>query len=385
MKPLAADMASNAAESRTRRVSQMYNHAEDVSKEAAMKYCANFIGGSWATLDQQHFDIQVIPRGMINRIFLCENKSEDNGVPNEPKKVVLRLYGGKTLIPEKLWRNGGVMEDVMVTHTMSSLGLGPKLLGVFPGGRLEQYVEGRMFSDEDFQSPEMETLFARKLARMHAIKMPFSRKHRDTLDMVAAMMTDWLDGSKSEFEKMNADAAQKGDNNVILQLDMLEELEWLKSLKPRIKTRQVLSHGDMNRTNCLVVDETDLMLIDYEFSNYGLRGGDIGSHFNARLKKIAKFNDGFKSDLGYPTENERRHFIRSYNEEMRRLNAYDLDESENGLDNEDNMLAEAEYMVLASIILLLMMLITNFKGKLDAGFSVHVSITLIDRSDLESI
>ncbi|KAI1299619.1 Choline kinase alpha [Halotydeus destructor] len=347
-------MAGEAAETKTRRFSDMYSHDGDITKTEALKYCSNFLGGSWETLAEEKFEMQVIPCGFVNRIFICENKGNDDSVADEPKKVVLRLYGGKALDSQRS-STDNKLDEILVYYAMSNLGLGPKLYGVFPGGRLEQYLECRMFNDADFQNPEMETLFARKLARMHVVKMPFSKVTGDQLDTVVDMGSAWSEHGKADLEAFDAGADNEVYKKYVLELDVLEEIDWLKSLKPKIKTRQVLLHGDMNRANALIIEKNQdsldkLILIDYEFTKYGPRGVDIGSHFYNRLIDVANAHNLFKSNIDYPTETERRHFIRSYNEEMKSLNIYDLDKSENGLDNEDNMLAEAEFWVLGMFL-----------------------------------
>ncbi|KAI1299612.1 Choline kinase alpha [Halotydeus destructor] len=363
---------AEAAETKLRRMSQIYNHEKDISKEEALEFCANFVGGSWENLSQGDFEMQVLRRGMINRIFVCENKCVDDGNLDEPKKVILRLYGGKVLHVDHIWRNGGVMEEVLVSHVMSYLKLGPRLLGVFPGGRLEQYLESRPFGHKDFLAPKMEALFARNLARMHAIKMPFAKKQRDVLDRAETMLPDWLERGKAELEALVLGSEYEQLKTTVLDFDLSKEFDWLRSLRPRIKSRQVLSHGDMNPANCLVVEKAasdceKLILIDYEFSNYGPRGYDIGAHFYNRLMELIETKDGSISYLEYPTEDERRHFIRAYNDEMNNINAYDLDVSENGVDNEDNMLTEAEFWILGLTLFFRMIITANLRTTYERG------------------
>lgn len=77
----------------------------------------------------------------------------------------------------------------------------------------------------------------------------------------------------------------------------------------------------------------------------------------------------------YPDEDERRHFIRSYNNEIKRMGVYELDESESGPDNEDNMLMEAEYFVLLFNLWFALTIVDdrNRKGGLSKLFHVEAS------------
>ncbi|KAI1299665.1 Choline/ethanolamine kinase [Halotydeus destructor] len=381
-------MADATEETKTRSLSEMDDHASDMTKEDALKLCSNFYRRFLGEAMSRRF--QHARGGFVNRIFLCENQGGDNSIPDEPKKVILRLYGGKICEVDHVRRTGGVMEEVLVFYTVSNLGLGPKLLGVFPGGRLEQYVESRTFSDADFLSPEMETLFARKLARMHVIKMPFSKQQNDVLDRAELMLPEWLECGRPGLEAL--DAGSQGDlKQLFLDWDLSDEFDWLKSLRSRIKGRQVLAHGDMNRLNCLVIDNAEskldkLLLIDYEYTNYGPRGFDIGSHFYNRLLDLTNYKTGCRSTIEYPTEEEMKHFIRAYNDEIKNMGAYELDESENGLDNEDVMMIEAEFWALCYLIHSHMAMVTSYiKARLgeDEGSMILLAITTFQKPYFE--
>ena len=82
----------------------------------------------------------------------------------------------------------------------------------------------------------------------------------------------------------------------------------------------------------------------------------------------------FQSGLDYPNEDERRHVIRAYNNEIKTMGVYELDESENGLDNEYNMLIEAEYYVLLFTLFFALTLVDdrNKKGGMSALFNISV-------------
>ena len=73
--------------------------------------------------------------GLCNRIYVCENLSDDH-----PSKVLIKLYGGKLIGPDVPYRTLTEAGEVLVCYTMGELGLGPKLFGVFKGGRIEEYI-----------------------------------------------------------------------------------------------------------------------------------------------------------------------------------------------------------------------------------------------------
>lgn len=52
----------------------------------------------------------------------------------EPSQVLLRMYG------QLLDKNDTKITDSVITMLLSERNLGPKLYGIFPGGRLEEYI-----------------------------------------------------------------------------------------------------------------------------------------------------------------------------------------------------------------------------------------------------
>lgn len=225
--------------------------------------------------------------GFVNRIFICERTSRDDGpleldaIRNSegksPTKALLRLYGGKLIDSDSVFRNGGEAEEVLVFHAMSQLGYGPRLYGVFAGGRVEEFIDCRLYSNEDFDSPDMEAAFARHLARMHVLKLPLTRRNGGPPSKIEAMLPNYVEVDREEIKNIEANASQAENKVKALNYDLVKEFDWLKSIRHRIKTRMVLVHGDMNRANCLVRNDRQsaiekVVLIDYEFACYGDRG-----------------------------------------------------------------------------------------------------------------
>lgn len=57
----------------------------------------------------------------------------------EPSQVLLRMYG------QLLDKNDPKITDSVITMLLSERNLGPKLYGIFPGGRLEEYIPVSIF------------------------------------------------------------------------------------------------------------------------------------------------------------------------------------------------------------------------------------------------
>ena len=76
-------------------------------------------------------------------MFYCSLPSQVKPKGREPSEVLLRIFG-KALkehdtASAESYLTGLVIESVIFT-LLSERKLGPKLMGVFPGGRLEEYI-----------------------------------------------------------------------------------------------------------------------------------------------------------------------------------------------------------------------------------------------------
>ena len=53
--------------------------------------------------------------------------------------------------------------------------LGPRLFGVFPGGRLEEFIPGHPLTTREMRSPEFSTHVARNVALVHSLEVPVGK------------------------------------------------------------------------------------------------------------------------------------------------------------------------------------------------------------------
>lgn len=85
----------------------------------------------------------------------------------EPKEVLIRVYGqthGEGAL-EAL-----ITESVIFT-LLSERGLGPKLHGIFPGGRIEQYIKARPLLTKELADPKLSIQIAQKMATIHCMEV----------------------------------------------------------------------------------------------------------------------------------------------------------------------------------------------------------------------
>ena len=369
----------------------MFNHAGDLSKTEAIKILSDHLGGSWDNLTEGDLDMSILQGGFVNRLFICENKMlVSNASKSEPSKVLLRLMGGKIL------DNKYAKDNILATHgevveslhyvLMSQANLGPKIYGVFSGGRIEEFIPSRILSDTDLGNPKITGAFARKLARIHNMSPPIVKKPKDMFGLIEAIrsdnLTDFMEKTRNTEVPKGLEAAAK----LWLEFDLSAFVDWMIETFPTIKTRVVFSHNDMNRANCIIREgpgtetmaEVDkVILIDYEFCCYIWRGSDIGQHFHNRTIDVTKFTKSamegetdsgkvnYQSDLKYPTEEERRYFIQEYVDEVKKLGTYQIDPE---LESVESMLIEAEFFGLLWNLLLCMWIVRDHSKWVDKGF-----------------
>ena len=84
--------------------------------------------------------MSIFSGGLSNYLYLCalpEDWATENG---EPRKVLLRLYGEILLNNTEF-----LVNDSVIFALLSERQIGPKLFGVFQGGRVEEYIKVRYF------------------------------------------------------------------------------------------------------------------------------------------------------------------------------------------------------------------------------------------------
>ncbi|PWA24883.1 hypothetical protein CCH79_00010149, partial [Gambusia affinis] len=215
-----------------------------------------------------------------------------------------------------------VLESVMFA-ILAERELGPKLYGIFPQGRLEQYVPSRKLDTCELSDPSISTEVAQKMARFHGMRMPFNKEPK------------WLFGTMEKYlsQVMRLNFTRESHLrrfNSMLAYNLPQEMETLKLLLESTHSPVVFCHNDCQEGNILLLkgrhssDKQKLMLIDFEYSSYNYRGFDIGNHFCEWMYDYTcEEFPFFKVDTqNYPSKAQQLHFIEGY-----------LRESDQGFDN----------------------------------------------------
>lgn len=267
-----------------------------------------------------------------------------------PSKVILRHYGGNVFdlqnsLAENNFIKNSETEEVMIFFEQSERGQGPKLYGVFPGGRIEEYVENHTLTPEEAQTPAMMKDLAINYARFHSLQLPFPHDKIQRLAKTVGPRPDKQEEDPATMAALfqhPAIASLGIDFQKLALFDYKGEFTWLFTLIHVVPSREAFITFDTNFLNVLVRDKQSdgqlrSVLVDYEMAIYAFRGLDLGGHFvNTLIKwdgKVTK-NSGHK----FPSEEKRKQFVEYYMEENAKLAAYTLDER----DTVDHVMMEAD-------------------------------------------
>ncbi|XP_061139017.1 choline kinase alpha isoform X1 [Syngnathus typhle] len=290
----------------------------------AYLWCKEFLNGAWKTLAEDDFEISIIRGGLSNKLFLCSLPESVDTIGDEPRSILLRLYGailqmscnkGESQQSNKENHFQGaeamVLESVMFA-ILAERELGPKLYGIFPQGRLEQYMPSRKLETCELSDPSISAEVAEKMAKFHGMRMPFNKEPK------------WLFGTMDKYlsQVMRLNFTRESHLrrfNRLLGYNLLQEMDSLKSLLESTHSPVVFCHNDCQEGNILLLnhhqsDKQKLMLIDFEYSSYNYRGFDIGNHF---CEWMYDYNcDEFPffkvNAQAYPSKAQQLHFIENY-------------------------------------------------------------------------
>ncbi|XP_069480195.1 choline kinase alpha-like [Ambystoma mexicanum] len=329
------------------------------TRHKAFTWCREFLPGAWRGLSEECFCISSIRGGLSNVLYLCSLPETEKTVADEPRCVLLRLYGailqmscnkGETKQAQKenffQGAEAMVMESVMFA-ILAERSLGPKLYGIFPQGRLEQFIPSRKLETEELSLPELSAEIAEKMARFHGMRMPFNKEPKWLFGTMEKYLNQVL---KIKFTR----ESQVRKLNRLLSYNLPLEMDNVRSLLSSTSSPVVFCHNDCQEGNILLLEGREhsekqkLMLIDFEYSSYNYRGFDIGNHFcewmyDYTYEKFPFFKANFAK---YPSKKQQIHFFTNYLAEFQ--HGFENISNEEKSRIESEMLIEVNRFALAS-------------------------------------
>ncbi|XP_075988940.1 choline/ethanolamine kinase isoform X2 [Anticarsia gemmatalis] len=394
---------------------------EEEMREVAGRICRNYLHGAWKTIDPADMYFSRISGGLSNFLYMVglpedpsklgayrhRESSPDEELElgkktmrstsftlEEPKKVLLRIYGQ---VHGERAMDAIVTESVIFT-LLSERRLGPRLHGVFSGGRIEEYIPARPLLTKELADPSISMKIAEKMAAIHSMEVPLSKDP----DWLWKTCYKWLKTVKEE--RLSAVKGKNEEEQRIIKqmksVDFDKELEWLKKFLATVDSPVVFCHNDMQEGNILLFDDsvsggqtdsdtyssyvqtydTDsskdigeddantsdsilsrisdsgeprMVLIDFEYCAYNYRGFDIANHFQEWAYDYSNPQHPFyyENTDDMPNLEQKEIFIKEYLKHYQQNTSEDKACAAPGLEAVNQLLGEVEAFALASHLL----------------------------------
>lgn len=209
------------------------------------------------------------------------------------RKVLVRIYGeGVDVFFNR-------EDEIRTFEYMSKNGQGPRLLGRFSNGRIEEFIRARTLSASDLCDPEISALIAAKLREFHELYMPGPKNVT-----LWNRLRDWLSTAKRLCPP-----EQAKEFRLCALGEEISELERKLSTNQRIG----FCHNDLQYGNIMIDEETrSITLIDYEYASYNPVAFDIANHFSEMAADYHTETPHILNYSKYPDLEERQRFVRRY-------------------------------------------------------------------------
>ncbi|XP_050385531.1 probable choline kinase 2 isoform X1 [Argentina anserina] len=237
--------------------------------------------------------LQVIPLkgAMTNEVFQIKWPTSTGEVS---RKVLVRIYGeGVEVFFDR-------DNEIRTFEYMSKNGQGPRLLGRFPNGRIEEFIHARTLSASDLRDPDISALIAAKLKEFHDLEMPGPK------DVILwGRLRNWLNTAKRLCSPEEANE---------FQLDSIQEEISVLEKELSVPNQQIgFCHNDLQYGNIMIEEESKaITIIDYEYASYNPIAFDIANHF---CEMAADYHTDAPHILNYnkyPGLEERKRFVHLY-------------------------------------------------------------------------
>ncbi|KAL5227900.1 hypothetical protein ABZP36_016165 [Zizania latifolia] len=262
------------------------------------------LASSWADVaDCRALQVVPLKGAMTNEVYQVRwlndgpsagGAEADAVKEREVRKVLVRIYGdGVELFFDR--------EDEMRTfECMSRHGQGPRLLGRFPNGRVEEFIHARTLSAVDLRDPEISALVASKLREFHSLDMPGPKSV-----LIWDRLKNWL---KSARNLCSSDEAKE------FRLGSLEsEIDALEKGFSEDYHGIGFCHNDLQYGNIMIDEETNMLtMIDYEYASFNPVAYDIANHFCEMAADYHSEKPHILDYSKYPDIDEQKRFVKTY-------------------------------------------------------------------------
>ncbi|GAB2215444.1 hypothetical protein Droror1_Dr00019829 [Drosera rotundifolia] len=256
------------------------------------------IAAQWGDEVEDPKALQVIQLkgAMTNEVYQIKwaRKPNSCNTNTSHKKVLVRIYGeGVEVFFDR-------EDEIRTFEFLSRHGQGPRLLGRFENGRVEEFIRARTLSAADLHDPDVSTRIAIKLKEFNDLAMPGSKNV-----MLWDRLRNWLSTARRLRPQEEARA---------FRLDDLDQ-EILELEKKISGDQQVVGfcHNDLQYGNIMMDENTrSITIIDYEYASYNPVAYDMANHFCEMAADYHSDTPHILDFSKYPGSEERKRFLRAY-------------------------------------------------------------------------
>nr|ACG40618.1 choline/ethanolamine kinase [Zea mays] len=260
------------------------------------------LAAAWADVaDCRALEVVPLKGAMTNEVYQARwltagpaGQKEEPRAEREVRKVLVRIYGdGVDLFFDR-------EDEVRTFECMSRHGQGPRLLGRFPNGRVEEFIHARTLSAADLRDPEISALVASKLREFHNLDMPGPKSV-----LIWDRLRNWLRTAKSlcppeEAKEFRLDSLE--NQITALENECSGDYQWIG-----------FCHNDLQYGNIMIDEETNVLtIIDYEYASFNPVAYDIANHFCEMAADYHSSKPHILDYSRYPDVDEQKRFVKTY-------------------------------------------------------------------------
>jgi thiamine kinase-like enzyme len=222
---------------------------------------------------QQPLKIQKLSGALTNHVYSILN-------PANQHQVLLRIYGqGADCFVQR-------EKELEWFERMSQLGLGPRLLGTFENGRLEEFLKSTTLNSEALRNPKFYTKIAQSLVHLHRAgdllseQLFLKEENKKRSAELWERIDSWLELASASLRDLPQEAYLRLTSVVNLKSISTDVLALKKNLKNQGSI--CFCHNDLQYGNILQLDDStdeDITFVDYEYAGFGYREYDIANFF----------------------------------------------------------------------------------------------------------
>ncbi|BAF04137.2 probable choline kinase 1 isoform X2 [Oryza sativa Japonica Group] len=266
--------------------------------EEARRILHRLAGELWGgDVDPAALAVSQLKGAMTNEVFRITWPGGGGGEgegEGDHRKVLVRIYGqGVEVFFDRA-------DEVRTFECMSRHGQGPRLLGRFPNGRIEEFINARTLSAADLRDAEISSLIAKKLREFHDLDMPGPKNVS-----LWQRLRRWLEearGRCSPEEARQFSLEKLGDEIAMLDIAL-----------SGVDQRVGFCHNDLQYGNIMIYEETrQVTLIDYEYASFNPVAFDIANHFCEMSADYHSATPHVLDFTKYPGIDEQRRFVQTY-------------------------------------------------------------------------